>query len=255
VTLPVRAWARAAALTALGSLPRTPRPGVRILVYHWVHDSERERFARQLAAFARDYEPISLSEAVERLRTGRIGGRELAITFDDGFRNALVNGAPLLAQHGFSACFFLVTELVSAPAERAERICRERFHLPQTLEPLRWDDAERLLELGHEIGSHTRTHPDLVALDPADLEEEVHGSRAELEHRLGRAPAHFAVPYGDRARFSPAVSAAARAAGYESCLTAQRGRNVASTSLFALCRDNAVASWPLGHVRYFLASA
>jgi peptidoglycan/xylan/chitin deacetylase (PgdA/CDA1 family) len=250
----LRAWTRAAVLTALGSVPRTPRPGFRILVYHWVLDGERDRFARQLAALARDYEPIALSEGVERLRAGALRGRELAITFDDGFRSGLVNGAPHLAEHGFRACFFLVTDLVSAPADRAERMCRERLHLQRPLEPLTWGDAERLLELGHEVGSHTRTHRELVGLGPDDLAEEVAGSRAELERRLGRAPVHFAVPYGDRARFSPAVSEAARAAGYETCFTAQRGRNLASTDPFALRRDNAVAGWPLRHVRYFLAT-
>jgi peptidoglycan/xylan/chitin deacetylase (PgdA/CDA1 family) len=254
VTSGARAWARAAVLTALGSVPRTPRPGLRILVYHWVLDTERKRFAQQVAALAREYEPVSLTEGVDRLRADRLRGRELVITFDDGFRSALVNGASLVAEHGFRACFFLVTELVSAPVERAERICRERLHLRRPLEPLKWDDAERLLELGHEVGSHTRTHRELVSLDRDELDDEVAGSRAELERRLGRAPAHFATPYGDRARFSPAVSEAARAAGYQTCLTAQRGRNLASTDLFALHRDNAVAGWPLRHVRYFLAT-
>jgi peptidoglycan/xylan/chitin deacetylase (PgdA/CDA1 family) len=251
----LRARVRSAALDVLGVVPRRPKPGVRILVYHWVHDAERRRFAEQLSALAREYEPVSLSDAVERLREGRVGGRELAITFDDGFRSGLANAAPLLAEHGFRACFFLLTELVGAPPERAERICRERLHLERPLEPLSWDDVERLLELGHEVGSHTRTHPELVALSHKVLEEEVSGSREELQRRLGRAPAHFAAPYGDRARFSAAISEAARAAGYETCLSAIRGRNLPSTDLYALRRDNAVASWPVRHVRYFLASA
>jgi peptidoglycan/xylan/chitin deacetylase (PgdA/CDA1 family) len=250
----LKARLRSVALDLLGLVPRRPRPGVRILVYHWVLDTERDRFAEQLSVLAREFEPVSVSAAAERLRTGRVGGRELAITFDDGFRSGLRNAAPLLAEHGFCACFFLVTELVSAPPERVEWICRERLHLPRTLDPMSWDDVERLLELGHEVGSHTRTHPELVALSHELLEDEVRGSRDELERRLGRPPAHFAAPYGDRARFTPAVSAAARAAGYETCLTAQRGRNLATTDLYALRRDNAVAGWPMKHVRYFLAA-
>jgi peptidoglycan/xylan/chitin deacetylase (PgdA/CDA1 family) len=227
---------------------------VRILVYHWVHDDERNRFTQQLAALAREFEPVSLSEAVERLRSGRIAGRELAISFDDGFRSGLVNAAPLLAEHGFRACYFLITGLVSAPRELADRICRERLHLPSRLEPLTWDDVGRLLELGHEVGSHTHTHPNLAALSHEELERELRDSKAELERRLGRSPVHFAAPYGDRARFTPDVSAAASATGYETCLTAQRGRNLVTTDPYALRRDNLVASWPLRHVRYFLAS-
>jgi peptidoglycan/xylan/chitin deacetylase (PgdA/CDA1 family) len=250
----LKARLRSAALDLLAAVPRRTRPGVRILVYHWVHGEERRRFSEQLAALAREFEPVSLSEAVERLRAGRVGGRELAITFDDSFRSGLENAAPLLVEHGFRACFFVVTELVSAPPERAEQICRERLHLSKPLEPLTWDGVERLVELGHEVGSHTRTHRELVALPPAELDEELRGSRAELERRLGLPIAHFAAPYGDRARFSPAVSAAARAAGYETCLTAQRGRNLPSADLYALRRDNASAAWPVRHVRYFLAT-
>jgi peptidoglycan/xylan/chitin deacetylase (PgdA/CDA1 family) len=251
----VRTRLRAPALDVLGTVPRRSRPGVRIVVYHWVHDHERDAFARQLAWLAREYEPVPLGEAVARLREGRVGGRELAITFDDGFRSGLVNAAPLLAEHGFRACFFLITELVSASPDVAERICRERLHLPRPLEPLTWDEVERLVELGHDVGSHTRTHADLVAQSHKVLGEEVAGSREELGRRLGSMPAHFAAPYGDRGRFSAAVSAAAREAGYETCLTAQRGRNLPGADPYALRRDNAVAAWPVRHVRYFLARA
>jgi len=255
--LPARQRARAAlrrmALAAARAAPRQPTEGVRIVHYHFVFDDQRDGFARQLAFLANEYEPVALSEAVERLRAGRVRGREVVVTFDDGFRSQLVNAAPLLAEHGFCACFFLVTELLSASPEEAERFCRERLHLPRPVEPLSWDEAAQLSELGHEIGSHSSGHTNLVELEGDRLEEEVRGSRAELERRLGRAVVHFSAPYGDRARFSPAVSAAARGAGYVSCATAQRGRNVSAADLFALRRHHLVAGWSVADVRYFLA--
>lgn len=251
----VRSRVRSVALDVLGAVPRRPRPGVRIVVYHWVHDHERESFARQLAWLASAFEPVSVSEAVARLREGRVTGRELAVTFDDGFRSGLVNAAPLLAEHGFAAAYFLVTGLVSAPPGAVERISRERLHLERPLETLSWEDVERLVALGHEVGAHTRTHADLVALSHELLDEEVAGSRAELATRLGAPPAHFAAPYGDRERFSAAVSAAARAAGFASCSSAIRGRNVPGDDLYALRRDNVVASWPVRHLRAFLTRA
>lgn len=248
-----RAALRRVALLAARAVPRRPAAGVRIVHYHFVFDDERERFARQLAFLASEYEPVGLSEAVDRLRAGRVRGRELVVTFDDGFRSQLVNAAPLLAEHGFRACFFLMTELLSASLEEAERFCRERLHLPRPVEPLSWEDAAQLSDLGHEIGSHGRSHASLAELDRDRLDEEVRGSREELERRLGRPVAHFSAPYGDRARFSPAVSAAARLAGYASCATAQRGRNVSADDVFALRRDHLVAGWSVADVRYFLA--
>jgi peptidoglycan/xylan/chitin deacetylase (PgdA/CDA1 family) len=229
---------------------------VRVVHYHYVFDDEREAFARQLELLAAEYEPLSLTEAVERLRAGTVRGRELVVTFDDGFRNQFANAAPLLAERGWSACFFLVTEFVGATAsQEAERMCRERFHLPRPVEPMSWAHAEGLVKLGHEVGSHTRTHPELTALPTPALDDELAASRAEIERRLGAAPAHFSAPYGDTGRFSEAVSDAARRAGYSSCANAQRGVNVAPDDVFALRRHHLEASWPLAHVRYFLGGA
>ncbi|HEY2937747.1 MAG TPA: polysaccharide deacetylase family protein, partial [Gaiellaceae bacterium] len=158
--------ARRAVITALSAIPRERRAGVRVVHYHYVFDDERERFERHVRFLAREFRPVSLSEAVERLRTGRTDGDELVVTFDDGFRNQLENAAPLLAESGISACFYLVTDLLSASREEAERFCRERLHLPVPVEPLDWESAANLLDLGHEIGSHTRSHRVLTALPP-----------------------------------------------------------------------------------------
>jgi peptidoglycan/xylan/chitin deacetylase (PgdA/CDA1 family) len=242
---------RGGALSVLSRFPRTPGPGVRIVHYHYVFDDERERFARQLQYLAREFSPVSLSEAVERLQLGRTEGDEIVVTFDDGFQNQLDNAAPLLAEHGFSACFFLVTDLLGASPERARRLERERLHLPLPVEPLDWEGAERLLEHGHEVGSHTVSHPDLTSLPPAELERELEVSREELSKRLGTVR-HVSAPYGERSRFSDRVAAAAREAGYESCATAIRGRNTSALDLYSLRRHHLSARWPMHEVEYFL---
>jgi len=253
---PLRARARTAlrraALAALALRPRPPAPGLHIVHYHFVFDDEIESFRRQLAYFAAEFEPVSLTQAVERLRERRSTGRELVVTFDDGFRNQLTNAALPLREAGFNACFFLITDLVSATDGDAARICRERLHLPRPVEPLTWDDAAALVEQEHEVGSHTVTHPDLATLAAAELDRELRTSKELIEQRLGRQVAHFSAPYGDATRFTPAVSEAARAAGYASCATALRGPNEAS-DVYALHRDHVAAGWPVGDLRYFLA--
>lgn len=247
-----RGGVRHGALALLSTLPRPRRPGVRVVHYHFVFDDERERFARQLTFLAREFAPVSLSDAVERLQTGRTNGDEVVVTFDDGFRNQLGNAAPLLLEHGFTACFFLVTGFVGAGEAEATRFTRERLHLPVPVEPIGWEGAERLLALGHEIGSHTRSHPDLTELPDHALAEELSSSRDELMRRLGGVR-HFSVPYGDRTRFSERVADAARAVGYESCATAIRGVNASAADVYALRRHHLSARWPLRELAYFLA--
>ena len=62
----------------------------------------------------------------------------------------------------------------------------------------------------------------------------------------------MSAPYGDAARFTPAVSEAARVAGYASCATAIRGPNE-TNDVYALHRDHVVAGWPVRDLRYFLS--
>lgn len=258
-TQPMRVRARTSlrrvVMAALRSRAAAAESGVRIVHYHYVFDDQREGFARQLEYLASRFEPVSLSEAVRRVRSGDVRGRELAITFDDGFRNQLTNAGPALAEAGFSACLFLVAALIGAPPDAAEHICRKRILMPCAVEPLRGDDVEDLLALGHEIGSHTLTHPNLTQLDDVALAEEVAGSRVALERRLSRPVAHFSAPFGDRERFDSSVARAAAAAGYESCSSAIRGLNRPRDDVFSLRRHHLIASWSIDDVRHFLEGA
>jgi hypothetical protein len=49
-----------------------------------------------------------------------------------------------------------------------------------------WDDLRALTDRGHEIGSHTISHPRLDALDDANIRDELVRSRDEIERHLGR---------------------------------------------------------------------
>jgi peptidoglycan/xylan/chitin deacetylase (PgdA/CDA1 family) len=248
-----RSATRRVLLAALTRVPRSRPPGVRIVHYHFVFDDELNTFKQQLEYFASAFEPVSLSEAVTRIERGDVTGNELVITFDDGFRNQATNAAPLVREAGFRACFFLITELIGADRPRVVELCRERLHLPAPVEPMTWAHAAELLHAGHELGSHTRTHRNLAALPADELAAELKDSRERIEQTLQRPVRHVSAPYGNVSSFSPAVSDAARAAGYASCATAQRGINRPGGDIYALRRDHLGASWPVRDVRYFLS--
>jgi len=85
-----------------------------------------------------------------------------------------------------------------------------------------WAQIAALARAGHEIGSHTRTHPILTQLDDAALRLELAGSRAELEAQLGVPPRSVAYPNGDA---DERVTRAAAAAGYTAGVTLDPGNN------------------------------
>jgi peptidoglycan/xylan/chitin deacetylase (PgdA/CDA1 family) len=103
----------------------------------------------------------------------------------------------------------LVAELVAAAGEPpADRIAALRIVARDVLRGL---DPTVV-----EIGSHSRTHPQLSQLDDAALDDELRGSKDDLESWLGRPVRHFAYPSGDH---DPRVVGAVKRAGYASAWT------------------------------------
>jgi peptidoglycan/xylan/chitin deacetylase (PgdA/CDA1 family) len=84
-----------------------------------------------------------------------------------------------------------------------------------------------------EIGSHSRTHPQLSQCDDAGLDAELRGSKDDLESWLGRAVRHFAYPSGDH---DTRVVAAVKRAGYASAWTTQPRAVVAGDDALSVPR-------------------
>lgn len=87
---------------------------------------------------------------------------------------------------------------------------------------LGWDDLRRLAGEGVTLAPHSRVHPLLERVDPADLDAEIDGSRADLAREVGTAPAAFAYPSGSH---SDAVVARVRTLGVQAAFTTVRGLN------------------------------
>jgi len=85
-----------------------------------------------------------------------------------------------------------------------------------------WAELRALVAAGHEVGSHTLTHPLLPGLDEARLAREVAGSRARLEHALGVPCRAFCYPNGD---CDARVVEAVRRAGYRVAVVTAWGPN------------------------------
>jgi peptidoglycan/xylan/chitin deacetylase (PgdA/CDA1 family) len=106
----------------------------------------------------------------------------LTLTFDDGYAAQYSVGVAALNEHGLKGTFFVFTECAS--------MCVPRH--------VSWDDWRSAAGAGHEIGSHSKTHPYLSTLSAAELEDEIIGSQEEIDGEItSQSCLTFAYPYGD----------------------------------------------------------
>jgi peptidoglycan/xylan/chitin deacetylase (PgdA/CDA1 family) len=205
----------------------------------------------------------------------------VALTFDDGYLDNVTVAAPMLADAGLPATFFLVPGFLdgSAPAwwedlgrvfahatvdevrwdgevfdtsnpparraaywqvgellkgvDGADRSAavdelRSRLAPAGPAGPGRlfmdWNEAGRLLELGHDIQSHTCGHPILSREKPAAQERELVDSRAALAEHFQRPVDVLAYPNGRSVDYDATTVGLAREAGYEFAVTTRSAR-------------------------------
>lgn len=221
---------------------------------HHVFDDEEAPFRALLTTLSKSHHFIGYSEAVERIQRGAIDRPYLCLSFDDGLKNGR-RAAQIMSETGAKACFFVCPPMAEAPYQEVARFCAERLAMPPT-EMLSWNDMEQIVALGHEIGSHTLSHPDLSGIGADQIAEEVGRSREQIIRRLGRAD-HFAWPFGRFRDMSSRAASEVFRAGYASCASAERGCHTSPVpkerESLCLRREHCVAFRPQSHSLYFLA--
>jgi len=173
------------------------------------------------------FQTVSLSDVVAPVQGS---GNRITITFDDGFRNVLEYGVQPLSRCGFRAIQFLLPDLLGQTNEweQAEG---------EAPEPLMDEAAVRdWLAAGHEIGSHTCTHPWLTRIPVEQAREEITASGKKLEDRFQVPVRHFCYPYGD---CNEVVRDLVIQAGYETACTTESGINPPDLNPHALKRFTA----------------
>jgi peptidoglycan/xylan/chitin deacetylase (PgdA/CDA1 family) len=159
-----------------------------VLAYHEVMPESDYSYCVTSSALA---EHLALFDSV-----AKNGGFKppVYITFDDGERSQYLNAAPLLAEYGISATYFVTPGLIGTAA---------KF--------LGWDELKALQRAGHSIQSHGWSHKFLTFCSDAELAHELLASRKLLEDKLGTLVEEISVPGG---RWNWRVIKACADAGY-----------------------------------------
>ena len=214
-------------------------PAVPVLMYHWVHPDPGHHlrlYGVTPAAFAwqmnhlksAGFRAAGLPDLLAHLSGTRLlGPRRVVLTFDDGYRDNVEYAGPILADLGWTATIFMVTD----HAGGTNAWDASHGDPPRAL--LSWDEMRRHDGGVFEFEPHSRTHPNLTEIDPARARDEIEGSRERLEDELGRRARVFAYPHGAR---NSCLDDLSRAAGYAAAVTDRQGRNPPGTDPFLIRR-------------------
>jgi len=218
---------------------------VPVLLYHRVDNIladpvmlavRPETFEEHIKYINKFYRPISLSELVKRIKNKTLFGDEICVTFDDGYRDNLINALPILAKYGIPATIFVTTSNLGKQAsfewdmkynnkDRASFLSEEEiFALAQ--HPL------------IEIGAHTHNHMRLSDLSEDCQLWEMEMSKNILESVTKKKVLHFAYPFGSKQDFSNVTKAVVRKLGFLSAFENTGLLGVQSSDIYSFPRVN-----------------
>jgi peptidoglycan/xylan/chitin deacetylase (PgdA/CDA1 family) len=218
---------------------------LRVLMYHKVNDLwpnpttvPTAVFAEQMALLAElGYVPVSLDAVRDHYVHGvPLPPGAVLITFDDGYRDNLVNALPILQRHGYPAVVFVPVGFLDdgspLPHEEPLRALGVRN------ETVGWDELAALEAGGIRVESHGIAHRPLTELEPDEALREIAVSKLRLEERLGRQVDAYAFVKGSLADFRPEHASLVQQAGYALAFTSVSGGNGPGSDRFRLRRYN-----------------
>ena len=203
------------------------RSDSRILTYHSVGHRDHEMnvtpedFRAQMKWISENCVIIPLADAA-------MGKPGIAITFDDGYRDNLINAAPILKEFGFTATVFVVTGKVGAMLEHDDD--------PETSALMTWEELRKWESIGLSVGGHTMTHKRLSQLTDQDQENEIRDCALNLEENLKNRIEAFAYPFGSALDFNDISKSLAKEAGFAYAVSNRYGPNNAASDRWNLRR-------------------
>lgn len=187
-----------------------------------------KNFAKQMAWLNRlGMQGLSLKDAMPYIQ-GQKKGRVAVITFDDGFLSVYQNAMPVLNHFGFTATnYFVVHEIAG----------KNNWDTPkaQRAACMNMEQIKQWISSGHEVGSHSLTHPHLTTIDDETALNEINISKQFLTEKLGVDVLSFAYPYGDE---NQTICNHVKQAGYYNGVTTKRGRANKTNNVFELPRHS-----------------
>lgn len=203
-----------AARASTDSATITGNRSVVCFVYHRFGDSRYpstnvsiEDFTAHLQYLkSNEFTVMTLSDAVEYLKSGKENKEVAVITIDDGYDTFLTGAMPLLRKYGYPATLFVNTETVGGGGY------------------LDWEELRQIAKEGVEIGNHSHSHAYFLNIPKQErvrkFKDDVSQAQALIQEHLDLEPAVFAYPYGE---YDPEMKKAVEDMGFTAATAQNSG--------------------------------
>ena len=163
-----------------------------VLLYHSISD-DNSRMSLKVNIFENQikylknngYTSINFDEIDQSAK------KQIIITFDDGYKDVLVNALPILKKYDFKATCFFVTNLIGQ--DNSWDSNKKNFSKKETMN---FNDINNWISSGMHIGSHSHNHLDLTKISEKNLLNELEFSKKILEDKFNTINDIFCYPYG-----------------------------------------------------------
>lgn len=198
---------------------------IRVIAFHKINN--RALFERKVLFLINNFNIISL----DNIQDGKICKERInvAITFDDCYKNWMSNAVPVLKKYNIPATFFICSGMVGLDREGCKNFIYDKMNI-DPVECLSEVDIKQLVKEGFCIGGHTKSHVDLGGkFEYSDVIED----KKYLE-KFGQVK-YFAFPYGRKHNISSKGIELLKNIGYTGVFTIIPGFN---TKRFIMHRDS-----------------
>lgn len=191
---------------------------LRILVYHNVSDVDEhpstikvKDFKTHMEFLKENSQVVDLSTIITEIKNKKEPKGDIAISFDDGYKEVYKNALPILEKYNLPATFFIIADFIG----------NNKF--------MSWQQLKHLINKGYLIGSHTLGHKRLSTVSEKDLRKEIIESKKILEDNLNKEISLFALPFGKDRDITEKTEQIIRKAGYKCCCTTTGYRGIKKT--------------------------
>jgi peptidoglycan/xylan/chitin deacetylase (PgdA/CDA1 family) len=198
----------------------TEKPRARVIVLHDIPPANYGLFEKKMRWLKERYRIVSLNDIEQRSGLDHYQ-LNVAVTFDDGFKEYATFVAPLLEKMQIPATFFVPSGALGLKDEAAKNFSLKCLRRSKPFEFLSEEQLNELVQNPlFEVGSHTISHTDLgVTIDDEQLKIEIISDKNTLEQITGKPVQRIAFPFGSYWNVSPQALKIIQEAGFRSAFT------------------------------------